>query len=56
MPDKPAPLFSFGEQDHLTRIHLKLGLENLGFVVLEDGGDLALVGAKSTTEPPPIGG
>lgn len=53
MPDKPKPLFSFDEQDHLTRIHLKLGLENLGFVVLEDGGDLALVGAKPTGEASP---
>jgi hypothetical protein len=46
MPDEPRPLFSFGERNHLTRIHLKLGLENLGFVVVEDGDDLSLVGAK----------
>ena len=51
MADKPKPLFSFDEQDHLTRIHLKLGLENLGFLVEEDGDDLSLVGATSTGEP-----
>ncbi len=51
-PDVSGPLFSFGERNHLTRIHLKLGLENLGFVVVENGDDLSLVGAKPTVGPP----
>ena len=30
------PVFSFEEADHLTRIHIKLGLEDLGFPVREE--------------------
>ena len=36
-------LFSFDEPDHLTRIHLRLELEDLGFVIREDGTDLHIV-------------
>jgi hypothetical protein len=51
MPDAPEPVFSFEEPDHLKRIHLKLELENLGFVVLENGDDLALVDPAKTAVP-----
>ncbi|HEX8484527.1 hypothetical protein [Sphingomonas sp.] len=40
----PAAAFAFDEADHLMRIHLKLGLEDLGFVVVEENSTLALFG------------
>lgn len=33
---------SIVEADHLTRIHLKLGLEDIGFVVREEDARLTL--------------
>ncbi len=56
MPDIPNPVFSFEEPDHLKRIHLKLELEDLGFVVVERDRDLALIDpaaaqAKRTDKP-----
>jgi hypothetical protein len=38
--------FTFVEVDHLTRIHIKLGLEDVGVVVAEDENKLAV-----STEP-----
>jgi hypothetical protein len=43
---KPA-LFAFAEPEHLTRISLKLRLEDIGFVVEEDGDGLAIAGARA---------
>lgn len=37
-----TPLFSFSERDHLTRIHLRLSLEDLGFAVEERADELTL--------------
>jgi hypothetical protein len=34
--------FIFVEADHLTRIHVKLGLEDVGFVVAEEMDQLAV--------------
>ncbi|GAA0661476.1 hypothetical protein [Sphingomonas insulae] len=39
---KPVCVFSFQEPDHLTRIHLKLALEDAGFAVSEDEDTIAL--------------
>ncbi|MCP3735208.1 hypothetical protein M9979_10035 [Sphingomonas sp. RP10(2022)] len=36
-------VFSFEEADHLTRIHLKLALEDVGFAVEEDAVTLGIV-------------
>ncbi|WP_174293514.1 hypothetical protein [Sphingomonas bacterium] len=38
--------FSFREADHLTRIHLRLGLEDLGFRVEECGSDLTIANER----------
>ena len=35
MKDPPPSAFSFDEADHLTRIHVKLALEDVGFAVVE---------------------
>jgi hypothetical protein len=43
-----AQPFSFEERDHLVRIHLLLGLEDLGFEVVELGTEIAI-----STEPNP---
>ena len=37
-------LFAFSEADHLTRIHLRLALEDAGFSVEEAADELRLVG------------
>lgn len=39
---KPVCVFSFEEPDHLTRIHLKLALEDVGFAVSEEADTIAL--------------
>ncbi len=44
MTDTPVTLFALDEADHLTRIHLKLGLEDVGFDVRETQHTIALVG------------
>ncbi|EZP52937.1 MULTISPECIES: hypothetical protein [Sphingomonas] len=38
-------VFALRENDHLTRIHLKLALEDIGFVVDEDDVTIHLRGA-----------
>jgi hypothetical protein len=48
MSVEPVCVFSFDEADHLTRIHLKLALEDAGFVVYEDAETIALC---DTTRP-----
>lgn len=44
MSDTPQTLFALIEADHLTRIHLKLGLEDVGFAVTEQDDTIALIG------------
>lgn len=39
---KPVCVFAFQEPDHLTRIHLKLALEDAGFAVSEEEDTIAL--------------
>ena len=39
---QPVCVFAFQEPDHLTRIHLKLALEDAGFAVTEDADTIAL--------------
>ena len=58
LPSKPV--FEFDEADHLTRIHLKLGLEDLGFPVREDNNTIIIDAApapplplRRPIEPPP---
>ena len=41
--DQPRPpLFAFSEAVHLTRIHLRLALEDIGFTVEEAADELRL--------------
>jgi hypothetical protein len=42
----PVAVFSFDEPDHLTRIHLKLGLEDLGFLIKEQVDTLAITTSR----------
>lgn len=44
MTETPTTLFALVEADHLTRIHLKLGLEDVGFDVREAADTIALLG------------
>lgn len=53
MSEDPVPLFALEEADHLTRIHLKLGLEDIGFDVLETQDTIALVGPAAALDTPP---
>jgi hypothetical protein len=53
MQPDPVPVFDFAEGDHLTRIHLKLGLEDLGFAVVEDGHVLKLIDPSEPNPPSP---
>ncbi|HEU0066028.1 MAG TPA: hypothetical protein VFQ57_02180 [Sphingomonas sp.] len=46
MMQRDPTLFEFQEPDHLTRIHLKMELEDLGFVVDESVEALAIVGGR----------
>lgn len=46
-PDPCA--FSFDEADHLTRIHLKLALEDVGFAVVEEADTIRI--ASSEDQP-----
>ena len=46
------PVFSFEEVDHLKRIHMKLGLQDLGFPVREEDNQL-IIDDPSKPEPPP---
>ena len=54
--------FSFEEADHLTRIHLKLALEDVGFAVEEADDTIAIAGggrlptASSSHSPSPFRG
>ena len=53
--DQPRPpLFAFSEADHLTRIHLRLALEDIGFTVEEAADKLRLAdgGPGAMPEPP----
>jgi len=45
MQCEPVRVFSFQEPDHLTRIHLKLALEDVGFAVVENADTIALCDA-----------
>ncbi|WP_243402931.1 MULTISPECIES: hypothetical protein [Sphingomonas] len=49
MSATPETLFALVEADHLTRIHLKLGLEDVGFAVKEQDDTIALVGTPDPT-------
>ena len=49
MSETPETLFALVEADHLTRIHLKLGLEDVGFAVKEQNDTIALVGTPDPT-------
>ncbi|MCU6455037.1 hypothetical protein LPN01_13200 [Sphingomonas sp. A2-49] len=42
MIQPPAGAFALEEADHLTRIHLKLALEDVGFVVTERDATISL--------------
>lgn len=46
------PAFSFSERDHLTRIHLKLGMENVGFIIREEGNEIVVLAAGDEIELP----
>jgi hypothetical protein len=48
-PDPCA--FVFVEADHLTRIHLKLALEDVGFAVVEDAETIRIAAAE---DQPPV--
>lgn len=43
-------IFAFEEGDHLVRIHLKLALEDLGFIVNETGDTISLA-AEAAADP-----
>jgi hypothetical protein len=43
MIDPADSVFAFEEGDHLTRIHLKLALEDIGFVVCEEDETIHLL-------------
>jgi len=43
MTDPVCSVFAFEEGDHLTRIHLKLALEDMGFVVSEEDETIHLL-------------
>jgi hypothetical protein len=51
MSETPETLFALVEADHLTRIHLKLSLEDVGFAVKEQDDTIALVGTPDPTVP-----
>lgn len=46
MTGDDEPVFEFDEASHLMRVHLKLGLEDLGFSVVEDGERVSIVRAR----------
>ena len=48
-PDPAA--FSFDETDHLTRIHLKLALEDVGFAVVEEEETIRIAPSE---DPPAV--
>lgn len=48
---EPVCVFSFREPDHLTRIHLKLALEDAGFAVREEETTIALC---DSARPPQV--
>jgi hypothetical protein len=45
------PVFSFEEADHLKRIHMKLGLQDLGFPVREEDNQLIIDDPNKPTTP-----
>jgi hypothetical protein len=49
MTDPADAVFAFEEGDHLTRIHLKLALEDIGFVVLEEDETIHLLSTTPGT-------
>ena len=49
MIDPADAVFAFEEGDHLTRIHLKLALEDIGFIVLEEDETIHLLSTTSGT-------
>ncbi len=52
MPIEDEPFFAFEEPDHLLRIHLKLGLQDIGFDVAEQDNDLVIAtGARAEAQP-----
>lgn len=56
---EPLCVFSFKEPDHLTRIHLKLALEDVGFAVSEEADVIALCDDTARPEraaPAPLAG
>ncbi len=60
MTQVSSTLFSFDEPDHLTRIHLKLALQDMGFQIEEDEERLRLLsgdGGQSSRsqQPEPCG-
>ena len=51
VPPNDHPLFRFEEQDHPTRIQLKLALEDVGFSVSESEEALTIIGARPLATP-----
>lgn len=49
MSEAPLTLFALVEADHLTRIHLKIGLEDVGFQVQEHADTITLLGVPDPT-------
>ena len=47
MTDSNEPLFEFDEDSHLMRVHLKLGLEDLGFSVVEEAERVSIICGRS---------
>jgi hypothetical protein len=52
---EPACVFAFQEPDHLTRIHLKLALEDAGFAVFEEADTIALRDTPDAATQGPVG-
>ena len=42
MTNNLPSVFAFDEEDHLTRIHVKLALEDAGFTVSEDADTVSI--------------
>ena len=57
MVQLPPSVFAFDEEDHLTRIHVKLALEDAGFTVSEDADTVSIHDAQTVRPdvPAPIG-
>ena len=46
MTEDDNPVFEFDEASHMIRVHLKLGLEDIGFWVVENGERVSIVRAR----------